>query len=306
MVFTVSMTLRDDLDLNLLRTLDVLLATRSVTETSRRIGRSQPAVSHALSRLRDALDDPLLVRQGNTLVPTPRAEAIGPALHALLLDLGRTLERATTFDPARSQRTFRLACPNMLAPVVPELLAALRDAPGCRLELVAVRGVEGAAVADVSLDLLPEDAPGIVARRLGELRQGVLLRAGHPLAGRERLSLEDWLSVPHVFVRTGTADRSLVDLALAARGRERTVGLVATDVLLAAHVVARSDQLFTGPRAVLGLLAGRLDVVVVDPPMELDFPRATAAALWQERLASDPGHRWFRQRVVETMVGVLR
>ncbi len=298
--------LPNDLDLNLLRTLDAVLQHRSVSEAARQLGRSQPAVSHALARLREALDDPLLVRQGRSLVPTPRAEAIEPALHAILLDLSRALDRSTTFEPARAHRTFRLSCPDVLAPVVPELLAAISDAPHCTMELSNARGVSAAAASDVVLDILPDDAPGIVARRLGSVHQAVLARRDHPALGDSpAMALSDWLAWPHVFVRTGTTGTSIVDVMLDRMDVERTIGLVVPELLLAPHVVARTDLLFTGPREALQLLTGPLDLELRDPPVDLAIPPVPVAAMWQERVSADPGHQWFRRRVIEVIEALM-
>ena len=288
----------DALDLNLLRTLDVLLEERSVTAAAARLGRSQPAVSHALRRLRESLDDPLLVRQGRGLTPTPRAQALAGPVHRLLDDLRRTLSAAPAFDPATARRTFVLAAPPLLAPLLPDLLHALADAPGLQLELVSSRRRGAFERADIVLDVVPDDAPGVVARRLGSLRQAVLLRADHP-ATRTRWVMDEWLAWPHVLVRTDDAVPSLVDRALAPLGLGRRVGLVVNDLLLVPHVVARTDLLFTGPAQVLRPLCEPLGLTLLPPPTAI--PEVAVGAMWQERLHADPGHRWFRQRVVDVL-----
>jgi len=285
----------DDLDLNLLRTLDVLLTERSVTNAARVLGRSQPAVSHALRRLRDALDDPLLVRQGRGLVPTPRAEALAAPVHRILDDLHRTLTARPGFDPATTRRRFLLAAPPLLAPLLPDLLRALADAPSLGLELVSSRKPGAMERADVVLDRLPEEAPGVVARPLGRVAQAVLHRTDHPLLGAD-WGLEAWLAWPHVLVRTDDGSPSLVDRVLAAEGLERTVGLVVDDLLLVPHVVRRTDLLFTGPRQVLQPLCEPLQLTLRPTPVPI--PEVPVAAMWQQRLHADPGHRWFRDRVV--------
>jgi DNA-binding transcriptional LysR family regulator len=290
----------DALDLNLLRTLDVLMRERSVTRAATVLGRSQPAVSHALTRLRQVLDDPLLVRQGRVLVPTPRAEALAEPLQRVMAELRRTLAGGA-FDPATSRRTFVVACPDLLAPGVPQILAALADAPHVRVELIGDRGPDVLDRADLQLDILPAEAPGVVARRLGLVSQAVIARADHPATGR--WGLDAWLASPHVLVRTADGLSSPVDRALAAIGRTREIGLVVSDLLLVPHVVAASDLLFTGPAEVMALLAGPLGLALLPVPVAL--PRVPVAAMWQERLSADPGHRWFRERVVEAVARLL-
>lgn len=294
------MTDLDAIDLNLLRTLDVLLQRHSVTEAAEELGRSQPAVSHALARLREALDDPLLVRQGRHMEPTPRAEALAPDLHRLLEDLQGLLRRDAGFDPATAERTFVLACPDMLAPVLPEVLAALGGAPAVDLELTVAAGRPPVDEADVVLGVLPERAPGVIARSLGSIHQRVALRPGHP-ALDEPWTPETWVAWPHVLVRTGTPGPSLVEHALAEAGLRRRVGLAVPTFLLAPHVVARSDLLFTSVGELLERLP--LDLVLREPPLPL--PPVRVAAMWSERFAADPGHRWFRERVVAVAAGLI-
>ncbi|MEZ4238699.1 MAG: LysR family transcriptional regulator [Myxococcota bacterium] len=290
----------EGLDLNLLRTLDVLLEERSVTRAAAVLGRSQPAVSHALGRLREALGDPLLVRQGRSLAPTPRAEALAGPLRGVLQALRRSLV-AGTFDPATSRRTFTVASPALLAPVVPDLLAALGEAPGVRIELTDARGPGALERAELQLDVLPEAAPGVVARPLGTVTTAVLLRRGHPALAD--WGLEAWLGWPHVLVRTREGDASPVDRAIAAEGRRREIGLAVADLLLVPHVVARTDLLFNGPEQLLRLLAAPLGLVLVPPPLPL--PAARVAALWPERLSGIPATGGCRERCVAVLAALL-
>ncbi len=298
--FYINIQVMDDpiaqLDLNLLRTLEVLLRTHSVTLSARELGRSQPAVSYALARLREALSDPLLVRAGRGMVPTPRAEALRPGVEALLLDLRRILTAGARFDPRTARRTFTLACPDMIAPVVPRILEALSDAPGIDLSLQVGSSVFALeAGAELVLGQLPEEAPGVVARRLGIFEERVALRRGHP-ALSEPWTPETYVCWPHIQVRTQGGAPSTMERALAAAGLQRRVGLTVPNFLLAPHVVARSDLLFTGADVLLEQVAVPLSLVLL--PVPVPTPRHTAAALWPERLSADPGHRWFRGRVI--------
>lgn len=291
-----------ELDLNLLRTLDALLTERSVTAAARTLGRSQPAVSHALQRLRDSLDDPLLVREGREMVPTPRAEALAPALRATLDDLRRLLDRGAHFDPATAHTTFSLGCPDGLGPLVPAIIEALADAPGVSLELRPSTGESPTLDADVVLDVLPAEAPGVIARRLGSIQQKVAVRRGHPLLD-EPWTVETWTRWPHVLIHDGRSGTSMVEQALAEVGATRRVGLAVSTWLLAPHVVARTDLVLTSAGALLEPLREPLGLVVLDPPIPM--PEAPVAAMWAERLAADPGHRWFRSRVIAVVEGLL-
>lgn len=283
------------LDLNLLRALDALLTTRSVSRAAGELGLSQPATSHALARLREALGDPLLVRVGSAMVATPRAEALAPALRRTLMDLGRLLADTGAFEPASSRRRFVLSCPDMLAPLLPELLDALSEAPGVDLELTTVD-----ADADVVLGPLPSEGQGLKARSLGRVTQSVAMRPEHPALSTP-WTVQSWLCWPHVVVRTPNPGPGMIDQLLAGAGLQRRIGLYATSFLLAVQVVASSNLLFTGPEEVLR----RLPLPLLRLPPPLPIPAVPVAAIWPERLDADPGHRWFRERVVRVAVGAL-
>ena len=156
------------IDLNLLSVLHTLLAEGSVTRAARRLGVGQPAASHALTRLRKLFADPLFVRAGRQLVPTPRAEALREPLARLLAETARLVAHEAGFDPARTTRSFVLVCPDLLAPMLPRLVAHLgAKAPKARLEVVLPR---------------PDDARALL--RSGSFAIGCWRRSPPPCAAR--------------------------------------------------------------------------------------------------------------------------
>ncbi|MEZ4301958.1 MAG: LysR family transcriptional regulator [Polyangiaceae bacterium] len=291
------------LDLNLLTALDVLLAERNVTRAARKLGLTQSSASHALARLRDMLGDPLLVREGRGMVPTPRAEALAAPLRRALTELRRVVATEGGFDPATSSRTFTLGCPDLVMSLLPELVAALAaGAPHVRLDTVLSTGLEslaalGAGAVDAVLGPAPEQPPsGLASRVLGGVAHVVLARKGHPaLARGKRWTLDAWLSYPHVVVRTGSAGPGAIGLAIARAGKERTIGMTAPSFLVAPFVVAETDFFYAGPRELLTSLARSLGLVTLDVPLSL--PQIPVALLWHERMTADPGHTWFRERL---------
>ncbi|HUQ04583.1 MAG TPA: LysR substrate-binding domain-containing protein [Kofleriaceae bacterium] len=305
----------DDLrnvDLNLLVALEALLSTRSVTAAARRLRVGQPAMSHALGRLRALFGDPLLVRAGRGLEPTPRAEAIAAPLGRLLRDASELLRVEESFEPARSRRAFRLVCPDLALPALPDVLAALaaaaplvrldvRQPNAGTLEALAAGGDDLALAAAAGL----ADAPGYVQRTLGTVDWALFLRARHPLAlaHKKKLPLAGWLAHPHVVVRTGSSSPSMVERIIAAAGHARHVALVAPGFLAAAQVVARTDFVLAAPRQLLAPVAADLGLAVRTPPLAL--PSVPAVAVWPERLHLDPGHRWFRGMVADVLTRVL-
>ena len=290
-----------EIDMNLLATLDVLLRERSVSNAARRLGRSQSAVSHALQRLRDQLDDPVLVRQGHGMVASPRAEQLQEPLHELLGELAALLARPAAFDPAASTRRFVVSAPDVLAVPLPELLAAIQaEAPQVQVELVQPGPPERLARhVDLALAPLPESGASLRIRRLGTVQNAVVMRRGHP---RIR-TMADYLAWPHTFVRTATQDKSLVGQLIAQAGHTRTLGTVVPGFVQALLVVSRTDEIFTCPGAVVRPMTELFGLEVV--PCPLPMPQVPVVAMWHARRDADAGHAWFRERVADTLKSYL-
>ena len=295
------------IDLNLLVALQVLLSERNVTRAARRCGVTQSSMSHSLARLRDVFGDPLLVRQGRGMAPTPRAEALAGVLDEALGAVQRVLQAGGSFDPGQTQRRFSLVCPDLLGAFLPELLAAVtRSAPGVQLEVRLPHGDTARSLLDGEADLalapVLREVPGLRQRVVGWTRWVVFGRADHP-ALRGRLTQRAWLAYPHVVVGTSDVGPGQLGLALADLGLERRVGLVVPTFLMAPMAVARSDCFFAGPLELVGPLAEALGLV--HRPLPIDRPPAAIHMYWCERLHADPGHAWFRDRVAEVAHGAL-
>lgn len=293
-------------DLNLLVALDALLRERNVTRAARRCGVGQSAMSHSLRRLRELLDDPVLVREGRGMTPTPRAAALAGPLAAVLADVRRLITHETAFEPARSTRRFRLVCHDLVGAALPPLLGVLgREAPGVDLAVRPPMGSVADAVRgggdDLGLGPPPRDGAGLMQRTVGRVEWAVSMRAGHPAA--DDWGLEAWLRWPHVVVGTGSGGGGFVDDALRARGLSRRVGLVAPGFLVAPLVVARTDFFFAAPGPLLDALAGALGLWQRPPPIAL--APVPVVMTWPERLHADAGHRWLRDRLAEVLSEAL-
>jgi DNA-binding transcriptional LysR family regulator len=287
------------IDLNLLLALDALLETQHVTRAAKRIGLTQSSMSHALARLRELFGDPLLVRAGRGMVPTPRAEALREPLRRVLAEVSRLLREEGQFDAQRSTRTFVLSSPDLLAPMLPALLAAMRtEAPHVRLEVRAMAGDPSLELASGAVDLAlapaRSEGPGLVQRSLGTLRWVVLARRDHP--ARRRFDAEKWVRYPHVQVAPGGGTRNVIDDAIARTGLRREIGVVVPSFLAAPEIVAQTDLFFTAPRELVEPIAARLDLVLLEPPIPIG--PVPVASLFHERMQSDPAHTWFRELVV--------
>lgn len=307
-------TLRDlaAVDLNHLVAFVALYEARSVTRAGARLGLSQSAVSHVLRHLRERFDDPLFVRVGRDMVPTPRADAlIGPVRQGLRA-LSSALEEPDGFDPATSTRTFRLASVDLFDQLVAPRLAGrvLRAAPGCRVTVLGstadtLRAVERGEVDAAVRPVLPasEDAPTTGAlRQLTLLRDGfsVFARVGHPLAERLSTDLDAYCAARHLLVSPTGAGPGPIDGMLARVGRTRDVAVRLPAFAAALGVISESDLVLTAP-ASLGRIAS--DTVVARPP-PLSVPAHRITLVWSERLDADPGARWFREQVAAATRGL--
>lgn len=289
-------------DLNLLVALDALLTERHVTRAAGRLGLTQPAASHALARLRDLFGDPLLVRgPGGVLQPTPRAEALAPAVHRALTDLAAAVRGPAAFDPATARRTFRLGAHDYTELVLlPKLTAHLgRLAPGIDLRVTTVPQGVPAAMAHGIVDVVvtpsrAEWATGCYQRELFDERPTCVVRGGHPAAAR-RLTLARFCDLDHLVIAPRGTPGGVVDDALTALGRTRRVALTVPHFLVAPYVVAATALILTLPSRLADLFVQQLNLVILPPPLEI--ARVSVHMIWHERTHHDPGHRWFRDQL---------
>jgi len=291
-----------DLTLRQLRVLLVLLDERSVTRAARRLGVTQPALSHALRALREATGDPLLVPGSGGLVATARAEALAPALRRTLRELDSALSPGDA-DPTRWTRTLVLGSWDAVTlTVLPAVLERIgREAPGLNLEVVPVPAAGAAASLtdgrmDLAIEVRPAEAPGLRARTIAEDRFACVVRRDHPGVGDE-LDLDTFLRLPHALISPQGGGRSVVDAVLEPMGLERRIALRIGYFLAAPLVVARSDLVLTAPRTLCERLVELAPLRLLEPPLEL--PGFHTRMVWHERLDADPVHRWFRERVAE-------
>jgi DNA-binding transcriptional LysR family regulator len=288
----------ETLDLNLLLMLDTVLAERSVVRAARRLHVTPSAISNALARLRAALDDPLLIRSGRGIVPTPRAAALAPALTRALRDLDQAIH-GEEFDGARTDREFTLAIADAGQVVkLPRIVVALRAAmPRARLRvlsidtLFATGGLAGTEI-DVAIGV-GEKGPGIHRQPLFEERIVLVARAGHPTI-RSRVTKSQLAALRHVEVQVapGRGSRPLA-ASYAALGVARDIAVVVPTFTAAAAVVAATDLVASLPASLVEVLGPRLGLRLVATP--LPPIGTTINLLWHERTHRDPALRAFRE-----------
>lgn len=292
-------------DLNLLVTLEVLLAEGSVANAARRLKLSPSAMSRALARLREATGDPLLVRAGRGLVPTPRAVELGAEVGRLVKEAEAVLRPAERLDLARLNRSFTLRnSDGFVENFGPALLArASREAPGVQLRFVPKPDKDSGPMREGAVDL----ETGVIGNTTGpEVRSRALFRdrfvgvarAGHPLS-EGRVTAARFAAGRHILISRRGLDRGPVDDALELAGLTRTIATVVGGFAEALALARGSDLIATVPERYTGTLREGLFTFAL--PVKL--APLTISLLWHPRLDADPAHRWLRGLVKEVCGG---
>jgi DNA-binding transcriptional LysR family regulator len=286
-------------DLNLLVVFDVLMTERSVTRAAERLGRTQSAVSHSLSRLRDQFGDPLLIKSGARMQPTALALALIEQARPMLGGIQRVLSPQHIFDPSTSTRIFRLAAPDFMLTLFADLLTQLRgDAPQVAIEWTAPREPTLLDVAEGLIDIAIVPAElrwpsGVTGEAVGALGWRCFGRKGHP-AFRD-WGRAAWTQSPHLVVRVGDSLTSPVNIAAAAVGLERRIAGWVPNFSAIAPILAGSDLLATLPTVAMSetVHAYKLDSKEVPFPL----PPLPHAMVWCSGRSREPGLIWLRDRL---------
>lgn len=292
------------IDLNLLVSLDILLAECNVTKAAARLHISQPALSAQLARLRELFGDPLLVprQKGRGMTPTARALALHGPLRSALKTLGAVVQSELTFDPAKDERIFRVAVgDNATGAIGVPLAARLASHAGDRVRVafsMAAPGEIGRLMEEGEFDLLIDSEravpAGLLARVLRREEFVMAQRKGHP-RGQRALDLDSYCALRHVVVSAARDSlRGYMDDYLERLGRRRNTLLVVPQAMMVPDILRTSDCVCTLPRM---LLAPWLDLVDV---FDLPFPTEPyhLALAWHPRNDADPAVQWLREQIV--------
>ncbi|MEM9458455.1 MAG: LysR family transcriptional regulator [Myxococcota bacterium] len=285
------------LDLNLLYAFAVVMEEGSVTAAAKRLGVTQPAISHKLRRLREALDDELLVTGGTGLVPTARAVAMAKPLRLALQNLATAVADDEPFDPQSVEHEFVISTADLFEfAVLPQILEFLHaEAPGIRIAVVSRRRdmLEGMRQGTIHFAMGPSFPahPGLRQSKLTEEPFVVMARKRHP-AFRGGLTLERYLEAEHLLIAPEGMPGGIVDRVLATQERSRRVVSRVGHFAPAPFLVADSDLLLTAPRS-LAVAAARY-VEISTRPVPLPLSPTPTMLVWHERFDRDPAHRWFR------------
>lgn len=303
----------DRVDLNLLVYLDVLLRERNVTKAASLLGISQPAMSNGLRRLRDLLEDPLLVRTSEGMTPTERAEALQPVVRDALSRLEKALQPQTPFEAASSDRVFRIMASDYAeSTLIPQLLRRLRnEAPNTTLDIMTPSDVSFLDVEQGKVDMVINRFDSIPQsfhqKTIWEDSFSCLFSSENPIA--DNFDLDSYLQSHHVWVsKTGwgvgvginpqdVQRLGWVDEALSRIGKVRRIRVFTRHYQAAMLLAEQKDLVVTIPSRAARLQLNNPAVVIKPPPFEI--PPLNLKMAWSPLLQHNPGHRWLRRLIVE-------
>jgi len=314
------------LDLNLFLVFESIFQTGSLTTAARELHLSQPAVSHALGRLREALDDPLFVRQGRRMLPTAYARALAPSVRQALGTLQQALRApGASFTPEASDRVFTIGMRDILESLtLPSLMAHIRQhAPGISVVSTQVERHDIADAlrqgrVDVVIDVALPVAPEVMHTRLLLDKLVVVARQDHPVLGRAQqavvaegdgrtrlaaLSLDDYMAASHVLVSGRRQGLGLEDYELSRQGLRRHIGLRCRHYFAACRVVSQTDMLLTMPEQYARVANAQYDNVLHSFP--LSPAQMDVHLYWHAAADQDPTNQWLRQRMLDQLDGVI-
>jgi DNA-binding transcriptional LysR family regulator len=295
------------IDLNLLVVFDAVMQERNVTRAGERLGLSQPAMSHALTRLRHMLKDDLFIRSPKGMLPTPRAEQLAVPVRMALDGLQHSLE-PTQFDPSKATRRFRIAVDNYAAVVLVGILAEHigKVAPQIVLEFLPSGTLKLLDLLDhgeLDLAIGPSLASGerFSNEILVEDEFVIVLHKDHPAAGIRKLSIEEFAALPHLEISSARHSTDFVDQALARSKLSRRIALHAP-FLSAARILVTSEMISVLPRRIAEEMAVRFPLTVRRLPFS--SPAIKTTMIWPRWLDNQPAHLWIRGAVSGVFKGL--
>jgi DNA-binding transcriptional LysR family regulator len=293
------------IDLNLLVVLDAIFTEGGITKAGEKLHLTQPAISHALGRLRQLFDDPLFVREGRRMVPTPLARSLMQPVRRALHSLEVTLNEVQQFDAATTQRHFTVGVRDVLeATVLPPLMARIAEAaPSVDVSAVRAdrRTLESELAAgslDAALDVLLPLSDDIRHQRISMDRLVVVARKQHPIASK-KLDLAAYLRAHHVLVSSRRTGQSLEDVELNRQGFRRRIRLRCQHYFAACRVVAETDLLLTMPERYARIANRQYNNRILPFPMEM--PSMDAYLYWHASVENEPASRWLREQLIATV-----
>jgi DNA-binding transcriptional LysR family regulator len=296
------------IDLNLLVTLDAVLTECSVSQAANRLRVTQSAVSHALKRLREIFSDPLVIRKGAGVTPTPRGLALQEPTRTLLAQARAILDTSPAFDPATSTRKFRISMSDaMSVEALPLILQQLRrQAPGIDLTISTsgprqscewVRADE----VDMAIGVYPRLLPGLHSRELYRDTLVCVADRNNKRLKNGRLDLKAYMESPHVTVAPNSDTGIQLDEIMDAMGMQRRTVVVVPHYLSVPGLIQGTDIVAHTRRRLLSVFRNTADLAVFPPPVEVPVPQLRFLQVWHVRHDQDIAHRWLRDLVLKAL-----
>jgi DNA-binding transcriptional LysR family regulator len=292
-----------DLDLNLLRAFDAIVTEGSVTVAGERIGLSQPAMSNALSRLRQSFGDPLFVRTPRGMRATPFAQQLAQPVREALRLVQTALQQHAGFEPGSSGNTFRFYMSDIGEMVfLPRLLERIKhEAPGVKIEVVRIpiKDVHAALEAgeiDLAVGFLPGLTTGVRAQSLFRETYACMLRADHPVVGA-KISAKQFREASHVLVSYAGTGHQVIEETYVAEGLNDCIAVRVPHFLVVPMILARTDLVVTVPSRVAAIFARLGNFKVLKLPLAM--PSFEVRLHWHQRFHQDPANLWLRRVMTE-------
>ena len=292
-------------DLNLLLALKALLEEKNVSRAAERLCLSQPAMSHVLSRLRNQLDDPILVKSASGMVPTARALALLEPTVAVLREIERIVESPPEFDPATSRRRFVISTSDYVAFAVLPKLAELiiRIAPNIEVQIrQPIIGSPHLALEEdnidvaIGFDAIFGSTPHICSDTLMAESIVCLTRQCNPAVPGDEITLAQFLECKHILITWREAGTGLIDDCLAKLGLHRNISFILPNFLTTPWILEKTDLLLCLPRRMADKFVELAPLKIL--PIPIDLPRYELRMLWHPRHEKDRAHMWLRERLL--------
>jgi len=291
-------------DLNLLLIFDVLMQEQNVSKAAERVFLSQPAMSNALNRLREMFDDPILIRGSKGMQPTPRAKALEAPIRSILQQIAHTVQPAAPFDPSTSQSRFVIGMNDYGENIVfPELTSRLNQiAPNVELvaQMLTTENLEpllenGELNVVIGVEEYFKTTAKLTAEGWIDERLVCVVNKSHLLAQRKRLSLDQYLTLKHVYPSPLGLRKNIVEIWLAEQKRERSIAVTTRSYWAAAQVITKSDYILSLPLRVANILTQQMPLHILEPPK--DFPGFRLNLVTHSLYEKDAGTQWILQQL---------
>ena len=292
----------NSIDLNLLVAFHALMTYRNVTKAGQSIGRSQPAMSNALSRLRIVLNDQLLVKSGSLMKPTPRAMELLPEIQEALQQIEKAISGNLEFEPSKARLIFTIAMVESAAFVLLPRLSSfiIKKAPQINLNIIGVTNIQGielmkAGRCDMAIEIPPKNLPSNTDSLPLYKEQFVCMtRTNHPIRDN-KITLNSYLSYDHVAVHPSEEADSSVDKALKLIGKTRRVAIKTPYSLLVNLMLNKSNLIATLPKRNAIHFSKQSDLSTAIVPFKIS--NFHIHLLWDKRFNNDPAHAWMRASI---------